>query len=145
MRLSKIFTDFGFEGDAGEGGSLSMGQCATLRAAHAHVAAGAPTYVFQYDYHTDIMGRPAQLVQHTDEVPFIFESLNVTKRPSAARVAHLLGSYWSAFIATRTPNKNSKHVFWPEFGATGRLLRFPGGHPFAELPSRRHFCHFWQK
>merc|ERR1711933_715731 len=99
-RLSKMFTDFNFEGDAGEGGSLSIGPCETLRAAYANVTNGAQTFVFQFDYHTDVFGGSAQLVGHGDEEKFVFESLNVSTNAQAAHVAHQLGSYWSSFIAT---------------------------------------------
>lgn len=144
QRLSSMVTDIDWEGPNGEGGSFSIGSCETLRAARAHASAGAATYMYQYDFHTDALGFSKHVVGHCDELPFIFQSNSTLSNPATSGVADLLGLYWSNFIKTLDPNYFSVETAWPELGASGKLLRIPGPTPVVERPCREVFCKFWQ-
>merc|ERR1719401_1877578 len=153
LRASAIMSDAFVEPP---GNDCFIGQCGTLRDARAvRDAAQAPVWVYQMR----ALGSHS-FVGHGDEMPYIFQPQNYSfpkerwnRGSDDARLADIIGSYWTNFVKFQNPNGEgleSKGAlpFWPHLeGAQpeGERLLSVDAHGLGAQPaSRLAQCAFWQ-
>ncbi|XP_068459415.1 cocaine esterase [Clinocottus analis] len=103
-----------------------------LRTANAHRAAGAPVYLYEYQYSPDyLQTRRASFVgsDHGDEIFTVFGfcfttthvKLSEACREEEEQLSRTMMSYWGNFARTGSPNGDGL-VHWLPYGAEGDYL-----------------------
>jgi len=87
------------------------------------VEAGAPAYVYRFDWETPEGGGHMRS-PHTVEIPFVFDNIKIagqfiSKMPEAYTLAEKVSASWAAFARTGNPNV-AQLPNWPAYSAARR-------------------------
>jgi para-nitrobenzyl esterase len=87
------------------------------------VQAGAPAYVYRFDWETPEGGGHMRS-PHAVEIPFVFDNIKIagqliSKMPEAYTLADKISASWTAFARTGNPN-TPKLPQWPAYSITRR-------------------------
>ncbi len=116
----------------------TMYRCPVVAEALWHVAAGNPTYEYQFD-HTP-PGREGLGAVHGAEIPYVFGRAVGQQRPAEREISDALQRYWTNFAKTGDPNGTALPQ-WPRFDASRRsYIEFTDNGPVAHEGLRRSYC-----
>lgn len=94
----------------------------SIRFAEAKAAASPPVYMYQFAWENPVY--PDIGAAHCMDTPFVFENTDafeVTRPPSAARLAATVSATWAAFARTGDPNHPGLDVKWARYDTTDRV------------------------
>jgi para-nitrobenzyl esterase len=116
-----------------------------------HAQRGSPVYAYQFEQ--TLPGREAAGSQHSDEVAFVFGTLNMMKimwggaevPPPAAKLSDAIVAYWANFAKNGDPNGPGVSP-WPRFTTKdGAYLHLNGSGIRADTRLRTEACAFYRE
>ena len=100
-------------------------------------AAGAPAYLYRFEYVLSALRSRRSGAHHASEIPFVFDRLPLLRVDDTdLRVEHALHDCWVAFARTGKPTC-AQAADWSDFGSSGKWMVFdehPSARPLENAP-----------